>query len=231
MAVFALADLHLSSGGEKPMDVFGLKWADHPQKIATRWRETVGPEDLVIIPGDISWAMCLEEAEPDLAFVAALPGTKLLLRGNHDYWWSAIGKVRRALPAGMYALQNDHFTWQDWAICGTRGWVCPGEESFNPAEDERLYRREVARLKLSLESALKAGCSRIIAALHYPPFNRFQDPSAFTTLLEATAPVERCVFGHIHGPGRVKVFRGFLRGVEYHFVAADAVDFTPVRIV
>ncbi len=212
------------------MEIFGPEWEGHPEKIAARWRETVGQEDLVIVPGDISWAMRLEEAVPDLAFVAALPGTKLLLRGNHDYWWSAIGKVRQALPAGMYALQNDHFFWQGWAVCGTRGWVCPGEESFDPEEDGRIYRREAGRLKLSLESAHKDGCARIIAALHYPPFNRHREPSAFTALLEA-APVERCVFGHVHGPGREKVFSGVLRGVDYRFVAADAAGFTPVRIV
>ncbi len=229
MAVFALADLHLSHGGKKPMDVFGPEWTGHPEKIAARWCEVVGSEDLVIVPGDISWAMRLEEVGPDLSFVAALPGTKLLLRGNHDYWWSAIGKVRRALPAGIHALQNDHFIWQDWAICGTRGWVCPGDENYNPEEDGRIYRRETERLKLSLESALEDGHTRIIAALHYPPFNRLREPSAFTDLLE-TVPVERCVFGHIHGPGRERVFSGILRGVGYSFVAADAVNFTPVRI-
>jgi uncharacterized protein len=229
MAVYALADLHLSHNEAKPMDVFGPQWVNHTEKIFDNWRRVVTVDDLVIVPGDISWAMRLDEAAEDLARLASLPGRKLLVRGNHDYWWSAIGKVRRALPPGIHALQNDHFPWEGWAVCGARGWLCPGEDGFDSAQDEKVYRREVQRLQLSLESARGAGCSHIIAALHFPPFDRFGRPSGFTDLLEQ-AGVRICVYGHIHDVSREKLFQGERRGVTYRFVAADGVDFTPVLI-
>lgn len=229
MAVYALADLHLSHDRAKPMDIFGERWDGHPRKIETNWRKTVGEEDLVIVNGDISWAMRLAEAAADLEWLAALPGKKVLVRGNHDYWWSAIGKVRAALPPGIFALQNDYFLWSDWVVCGTRGWLCPGEEGFDEAQDEKIYRRELQRLELSLDSARRAGYDRIIAALHYPPFNRQGQPSGFTALLEE-AGVAACVYGHIHDEGRDRVFQGERNGVRYRFAAADGVDFTPVLI-
>ena len=229
MAIFALGDLHLSNHRHKPMDIFGEKWENHPRKISSAWNRIVNASDLVIVAGDISWAMHLEEAAPDLAWLAALPGQKLILRGNHDYWWKAISKVRQALPAGMHALQNDSYTWNGWSICGTRGWLCPGEEGFDPVEDGKIYRREAGRLKLSLQSAIRDGCRQIVTALHFPPFNRYQEPSLFTEMMEQ-AGVAKCVFGHIHGPGWENVFSGTLRGIEYYFVAADAAGFSPVRI-
>ncbi len=229
MAIWALGDLHLSHAQPKPMDIFGEAWANHTGKIAANWRRVVGEEDLVIIPGDISWAMDLAGAQADLDWLAALPGVKLLIRGNHDYWWSSIGKVRAALPPGLVALQNDHFVFGKWAVCGTRGWLCPGDEGFGGEHDEKIYRRELGRLQLSLESAVKAGQMRLIAALHYPPFERRTDPSGFTELLERYG-VKHCVFGHIHDPGREKLFQGERGGVVYHFVASDGVDFTPVPV-
>ncbi len=230
MAIWAIADLHLSHDRSKPMDIFGPSWENHTRKIAANWRRVVGDEDLVIVAGDISWAMQLSGAVADLNWIAALPGRKLLLRGNHDYWWSSISKVREALPPGFAALQNDHFIFQGWAICGTRGWLCPGEEGFDSEHDEKIYRREVGRLQLSLESALGAGQSRIIAALHYPPFNRQGGPSGFTELLERCG-VRYCVYGHIHDEGRDRLFQGERGGVTYRFIASDGVDFTPVPVI
>ena len=229
MAIWAIADLHLSHDQPKPMDIFGEAWANHADKIATNWRRVVGEADLVIIPGDISWAMDLAGARPDLDWIAALPGSKLLVRGNHDYWWSSISKVRAALPPGLAALQNDHFVFGDWAVCGTRGWLCPGEEGFDEEQDEKIYRREVGRLELSLKSARQAGQERLIAALHYPPFNRQGSPSGFSELLESHG-VKHCLFGHIHDEGREKIFQGERGGVNYRFVACDGVDFTPVPV-
>ena len=230
MAVYAIGDLHLSHHQPKPMGVFGPEWDDHPAKIRRNWNRVVGDDDLVIVAGDISWAMQLAAAAPDLEWLAELNGEKLLVRGNHDYWWSAIGKVRAALPARMHALQNDHFPWKGWAICGTRGWLCPGEAGFNPDEDEKIYRRELLRLELSLQSSLRAGFSNLLAVLHYPPYPRQGPPSSFTGLLEK-AGVKHCVFGHIHEAGREAIFRGEWGGVNYHFVAADGVDFTPALII
>ncbi len=230
MAIFAIGDLHLAHGQHKPMDVFGEQWANHVQRLSENWLQTVAGNDLVIVAGDISWAMQLSEALSDFAWLAKLPGTKVLIRGNHDYWWSSIGKVRSALPPSVYALQNDHFTWEEWTICGTRGWICPGDEGFDNDQDQKIYRREVERLQLSLQSAAGAEAEQIICALHFPPFNRSNQPSAFSDLLEAAA-VKLCVFGHIHDSGRDQIFQGLRGGVEYHFVAADGLEFKPKLLV
>ncbi len=230
MAIWAIADLHLSHDQSKPMDIFGPEWQNHSDKIAANWNRLVGEEDLVIVAGDISWAMNLSDAAADLNWISALPGQKLLIRGNHDYWWSSIGKVRKALPPGMTALQNDHFVFEGWAVCGTRGWICPGEEGFDSEHDEKIYRREVGRLQLSLESAARAGQEKIIAALHYPPFNRQSSPSNFTGLLEHFR-VRHCVYGHIHDEGRERLFQGERGGVTYRFIASDGVDFSPQAVI
>ncbi len=230
MAIYALGDLHLSFSQYKPMDVFGPEWEDHTEKIKKNWDRCVNDEDLVIVPGDISWAIYLKEALPDLQWLADLKGTKLLIRGNHDYWWSSVSKVRAHLPSSVYVLQNDHFIWNDWAICGTRGWVCPGEEGFDNEEDQKIYLREVQRLQLSLESARRQSLPAIIAAMHFPPFNRRGQPSDFTALLEQYG-VKICVFGHIHDRGRELVFQGERNGVRYCFIAADGINFSPQLLV
>jgi hypothetical protein len=229
MGILAIGDLHLSTSSNKPMDVFGGEWENHIEKIREGWNRVVDDGDLVIVAGDISWAMHLDEALSDLNLLDALKGTKLLLRGNHDYWWSSISKVRAVLPPSILALQNDSFTWQETVICGTRGWICPGEEGFTDNGDEKVYLREVQRLQLSLDHAVKSGCKRIIAAMHYPPYNRNNQESDFTKLLEEYN-VEICVFGHIHDQGRDYIFQGLKNGVQYCFVAADGINFTPVRL-
>jgi len=230
MAIYALGDLHLSHGQDKPMDIFGPGWENHTEKIRDNWNRLVGSEDLVIVPGDISWALRLPEALPDLLWLSELKGSKLLIRGNHDFWWSSIGKVRARLPRSIFALQNDHFAWHDWAICGTRGWICPGEEGFDNTHDQKIYLREVQRLKMSLDSARDNLFQDLVVALHFPPFNRRGRPSAFTDLLEEYG-VRICVFGHIHDEGRNHIFQGLKNGVEYRFVAADGSNFSPVRLV
>ncbi len=229
MAIFAIGDLHLSQEQDKPMDIFGSEWESHAIKIKENWDRVVGEDDLVIIAGDISWAMHLADAIPDLQWLAELKGTKLLIKGNHDYWWNSIGKVRSQLPPSLYALQNDHFPWDSRVVCGTRGWICPGEEGFDNEHDQKLYLREVQRLQLSLESSSRDSFSDIIVALHFPPYNRNGQPSAFTRLLERYK-VKICVFGHIHDSGRDYIFQGNRNGVEYRFVAADGIDFTPLLL-
>lgn len=229
MAIFAIGDLHLSQEQDKPMDIFGSEWESHAIKIKENWDRVVGEDDLVIVAGDISWAMHLAEAIPDLQWLAELKGTKLLIKGNHDYWWNSIGKVRSQLPLSLYALQNDHFPWDNRVVCGTRGWICPGEEGFDNEHDQKLYLREVQRLQLSLESSSRDSFSDIIVALHFPPYNRKGQPSAFTRLLERYK-VKICVFGHIHDSGRDYIFQGNRNGVEYRFVAADGIDFTPLLL-
>lgn len=170
MRVFAIGDLHLPGSQGKPMDVFGAHWERHFEKICEDWRARVLPEDVVLLPGDLSWAMTLEEAAQDIAAICALPGQKLLLRGNHDYWWSSLTRVRALLPEGNYALQNDARVLQGIAFAGTRGWTIATPASS--AQDLKIYRREVLRLELSLQDAARKGPGLpIVAMLHYPPFN------------------------------------------------------------
>ena len=226
MRIYAIADLHLSLVSEKPMDVFGEAWRGHAEKLERNWRETVAQDDLVLIPGDISWAMQLNAALPDLSFLGALPGKKILLKGNHDYWWSAIGRVRAALPQGMLALQNDSFVENGVGVCGSRGWLCPGSGNFT-ADDEKIYKRELDRLSLSIRSLPETDTK--IAMLHYPPFADKERGSGFTERLEE-AGVQIAVYGHLHGEANRNAFEGERNGIIYHCVAADKLDFTPKRI-
>lgn len=226
MQIYAIADLHLSLTSEKPMDVFGEAWRGHAEKLERNWRERVQEDDLVLVPGDISWAMQLSAALPDLSFIGSLPGKKILLKGNHDYWWSAIGRVRSNLPAGMRALQNDSIVENGIGICGSRGWLCPGSNNFS-AEDQKIYLRELDRLSLSL-SSLPAVETKI-AMLHFPPFTDKEKGSGFTERLEA-AGVQIVVYGHLHGEANRYAFEGERNGIYYHCVAADKLDFMPKLI-
>ena len=226
MQIYAIADLHLSLTSEKPMDVFGEAWRDHAEKLERNWRERVQADDLVLIPGDISWAMQLEAALPDLSFIGNLPGKKILLKGNHDYWWSAIGRVRSRLPAGMRAIQNDSIVEDGVGICGTRGWLCPGSNNFD-ADDQKIYLRELDRLTLSLNSLPQVETK--IAMLHFPPFADKDKDSGFTERLEA-AGVQIAIYGHLHGDAHRNAFEGERNGVVYHCVAADKLDFAPKLI-
>ena len=228
MRFFALGDPHLSLSSNKPMDIFGPNWDDHAARLESAWREAVLPDDVVLLPGDISWAMNLNEARADLAFLAALPGTKVLLRGNHDYWWNSISKVRAALPAGMYAIQNDCLSFGGVTVLGTRGWVCPGSALFDPVEDQKLYDRELIRLELSLKSA-PSGAQKL-CMLHYPPFNEKRQQSGFTELLEAYG-VQCVVYGHLHGKSCKNAFEGTRNGVEYMLCSADHLSFIPKFIL
>ncbi|MCL6568392.1 MAG: metallophosphoesterase [Meiothermus silvanus] len=227
MRVFAIADPHLSRAFPKPMDIFGGNWEGHPEAFFSGWREMVGPEDLVIIAGDISWAMRLEDALLDLQDIAKLPGTKVLLRGNHDYWWGSIGRVRSALPNSMYALQNDSLVIGDVAIAGTRGWDVPGSRELTP-EDAKIYRREVERLRLSLESLKGKPYGYLVLALHYPPFGPGGEKSAFTDLIEQYRP-DAVLYGHLHGADGRRLPQDW-KGIPLHFVAADYLQFKPKLI-
>jgi uncharacterized protein len=236
LAVFAIGDPHLSKADPKPMDIFGQRWAGHPALMFERWRAIVGDGDTVLIPGDISWAIDLAGAVPDLEEIDALPGRKVLIQGNHDYWWHSLKKLR-SLP-----LRTIHFMQNDWVrieesdrfVCGTRGWLTPGDRTWaeNPEHNARIYAREVGRLRLSLESARKAGARRLIVMLHYPPVADDHRPTAFTDLLEAFGGVEQVVYGHLHGPGaHQRALQGERAGILYRLVACDALDFTPLRIL
>ena len=221
MRVFAIGDLHLEGGDDKPMSVFGDQWEGHFDKIRADWRDKVAPDDLVLIPGDISWAMQLENALPDLQRIGELPGRKVLLRGNHDYWWSGIGRLRAVLPEGMYAVQNDALRFRDVTVAGSRGWTLPGPGIS--AEDERIYQREVSRLALSLDRAAQLG-GTLVAMTHYPPVAENGEMTDVSRLI-AKAGARYCVYGHLHGASGRSAFSGTLEGTEYMCVSCDQLGF------
>jgi predicted phosphohydrolase len=227
MAIFAIGDLHLGQAVNKPMDIFGSDWENHPERIAQAWRQMIDSEDVVLLPGDLSWAMTLDEAKPDLEWIGQLPGYKLLIRGNHDYWWNGISKVRAALPQKCWAIQNDAVALAGYAFCGTRGWVLPSHPKFTD-HDLVIYRREGERLRLSLEQAEKYGLPKIVA-MHYPPCSSEGEDTLFTQLLEKYS-VQVCVYGHLHGPSHRFAFEGTRGGVTYRLVSADYLAFRPLQI-
>lgn len=227
MAVWAISDLHLPAR-QKPMDIFGPHWLNHFDRIREDWLQKVDEEDIVLLPGDLTWAMHLEEALEDIARIGELPGKKLLLRGNHDYWWSSIGRVRRALPEGCYALQNDSMLLDGMLFAGSRGWQIPGEPDGD-SDDARIYRRERQRLEMSLNNArTKSEDAPLVVMMHYPP--RGENVEGFSDILKNYG-VERVVYGHLHGAGLAGAIRGELEGIIYHQVSCDGLDFKLDRIM
>ncbi|MBQ9263308.1 MAG: metallophosphoesterase [Clostridia bacterium] len=227
MAVFAIGDLHLPGGDDKPMNVFGSHWDGHFERIQADWKSKVGEEDVVLIPGDISWAMQVQSAMPDLAAIGALPGKKILLRGNHDYWWCAITKLRDMLPKGMYAVQNDAMLLDGIAFCGTRGWRLPTPGC--DAEDEKIYNRELQRMEMSLERAKAYGAHRLIVMCHYPPLGEGGAKTRLSALLESYHP-DDVVYGHLHGPSLRGAVTGCIDGIRYHCVSCDGLNFQVYRL-
>ncbi|NLX70555.1 MAG: hypothetical protein GX024_06615 [Clostridiales bacterium] len=227
MKVFAIGDLHLSSSRPKPMEIFGEHWTNHWDRIRSNWMNNIGSEDIVLIPGDISWAMNLDEAGPDLDSIGKLPGRKIIIRGNHDYWWSSISRVRSVLPPGMFAIQNDSITMDGITFCGTRGWAV-FEDSEDLEHDIKIFNREIQRLKLSLASADNA--DEIIVLLHYPPFDEKGAENQLAQLLKEY-PVSHVVFGHLHGASLNCVTEGYIDGINYHLVSCDYLDFDPKLII
>ena len=155
MSIYAIADLHLSFSAEKPMDIYGGQWINHTEKVKNNWEAVITEEDTIIIPGDTSWALQFDDAVVDLKWISELPGKKVLIKGNHDLWWNSISKLNALFP-NMVFLQNSFYEAEGYAICGSRGWICPGDDDFTP-HDEKIYKRELGRMRLSLESAAKAG--------------------------------------------------------------------------
>ncbi|MEL7609008.1 MAG: metallophosphoesterase [Bacillota bacterium] len=227
MKVFAIGDLHLPGGEDKPMDVFGGHWDGHFDRIRDAWEQSVGEEDVVLLPGDTSWAMKLDAAMGDLDAIAALKGTKIITRGNHDYWWTSLSKLRARLHKSMVALQNDSHVIGGVCFAGSRGWACPGSTGFG-AHDQAIYERELARTRLSLQSAPDG--VPIIAALHFPPVNERHQPSGFTELFREFK-VKTVVYGHLHGRACKNAFEGLRDGVEYHLCSSDYLGFKPKRIL
>ncbi len=229
MAIYGIGDLHLDSSGEKPMDIFGANWINHEEKIFYNWREKVKDEDLVLIPGDISWGLKLYEAYEDLKKIDELPGLKVISKGNHDYWWESKKKLLSLKLRTIHFLYNDSFIYGDIAICGTRGWAARDSEEFD-VHDEKIFNRELNRLELSL-SSVNREVSNKITMLHYPPFN-FQDqsPNEFVEIMKKYK-VDTCVYGHLHSEGHKFAVEKIVDGIEFHCISSDYIDFQLKRLV
>ena len=212
MSIYAIADLHLSfaSSVEKPMDIYGPRWHDHAQRLHDNWCSRITDDDTVIIAGDISWGLKLEEAKPDLDWVAALPGQKVILKGNHDLWWNGITKLNN-MYENITFLQNDFYLAEDIYICGSRGWLTPDNDEFGE-EDGKIYRRE------------------LIGVLHYPPVSKAASFSGFQQLFEDYG-VKRVLYGHVHGEdGFRNTIQGVHHGVEYQLISLDFRQCIPLQI-
>ena len=221
MKIFAIGDLHLPGGDHKPMNIFGAHWDGHFDKIRADWLSRVGDEDVVLLPGDFSWAMQLDSAMPDLELVGALPGQKIILRGNHDYWWCGINHLRDVLPKGMYALQNDAMLLEGVAFAGSRGWTLPVSRE---GEDYKIYSRELIRMEMSLQRAQKLGASRLVMMTHYPPLDEKHHDTPVSELAQKYG-VTDIVYGHLHGASLRGAYNGVRNGIRYYCVSCDGLDF------
>lgn len=240
MNFYAISDLHLSLLApyepwrdpvpklHKPMDIFGRAWRNYYWRLACQWQACVREEDVVLLPGDLSWAMTLAEARHDLAFLGSLPGRKILVRGNHDYWWSSLSQVRAALPANCHALQNDALAIGGYAVCGSRLWLSPQSTEYKEADDAKIYARELLRLELSLAAAAKTGLP-ILVMTHYPPLFRAGQESEAMRLI-CRYPVIACVYGHIHGE-HSRAYEGYYRGIPVHNYSAERLRMRPRRLL
>lgn len=231
MKIFSISDLHLSGLCDKPMNVFGAGWENHFEKIKSDWQSKVTDEDIVLIAGDVSWGTTLEEGLYDLRTLKDLKGRKVFIRGNHDFWWNGITKLRRAAPDDtFYFLQNDCVKFGDIIICGSRGWTCPGSADYT-SDDERLYRREAERFRLCFREVnkIRAEGDRVLVMIHYPPFSQKSPSTEFTALFESER-CEKVIFGHVHGEVYFP-FRSVKNGVEYILTSCDKVGFTLQRIL
>lgn len=228
MSLFAIADLHLSLGEDKPMDIFA-GWNDYVSRLEKNWKSIITDDDTVVIGGDISWAMKLENTYVDFKFIDDLPGKKIFLKGNHDYWWGTKSKIDRFLADNsldsISVLFNNSYECDDYVVCGTRGWFLES----NTQEDEKVLNREVGRLKLSIESALKSGKEPIVF-LHYPPYYAGTEcKEIIDVLLEYN--IKKCYYGHIHGKKNIKIaYEGDYKGIGMKLISCDKLSFMPILV-
>ncbi len=228
MKIFAISDLHISTDGTKPMEVFGKRWDGYMEKIKADWQEKVGDDDIVLIAGDLSWAMKLEDAVKDLDSVAYLKGKKIIIKGNHDYWWNGIGKVRNAFKDKFYALQNDSVKIGNYVFCGSRGWTL---ENMSDEQDKKIVLREVERFRLALKDAEKKReqGDKLICLIHYPPFDLNRNDSPFTELFEQYK-ADAVVYGHLHGKDCKAELLVEKNGIKYYLTSCDLVNHKLIEI-
>ncbi len=229
MALFVMGDLHLSLSSDKSMDIFG-GWENYVERIKENWNREVSPEDTVVVPGDISWAMSLKEAVADFSYIHELPGRKIILKGNHDYWWTTAAKMNNFLAENgfdsIFILHNNHYAYENYGICGTRGWI---NDDSEPA-DAKVLAREAQRLETSIASAENAGLEPLVF-LHYPPlYGNEYNPDLLEVMYRHN--IKRCWYGHIHGrKGHQNAVNGERDGIFFQLVSADYVQFCPVKIM
>lgn len=228
MALYAIGDLHLCLGAPKPMDIFGGEWVGYMDKLK-QGMSVIRPEDTTVLLGDLSWALDLASAKDDFAWINEIPGRKIILKGNHDYWWSTVSKFNAFCQnnafENMQILNNNHFEYDGWAICGTRGWFF--EEERSGQHDEKIFKRELLRLEASLQSA---GDLPKMVFLHYPP--RYKGYTCYEILqLLRKYGVQRCFYGHLHGPSHKLAVEGLWDGVDYRLVSADRMNFSPLTVI
>lgn len=224
MSIYAISDLHLPIGINKPMDIFGKRWDGYVERIRENWENTVKEEDYVIIPGDISWATYLSEAEEDLKYINSLPGTKIISRGNHDYWWTTLKKMNefkkeKGLDTISF-LQNNSYMIGNIGIVGCRGWTTPEDKKFG-GEDEKIYKRELLRMEMSINDALKNGAKKLILSMHYPPL------AEFLNLIEKHK-IDMTVYGHLHN----ETVGSYVEiSAKTRLVSCDYLSFFPEKII
>ncbi len=228
MALYTMGDLHLPLGVNKPMDIFG-GWNNYVERIRENWTDNIGVDDTVVIPGDISWAMNLEQALPDFRFIEALPGKKIISKGNHDYWWTTLAKINSFLEKygleSISILHNNHFAYENYGICGTRGWI---NDSSEPA-DAKVLAREAGRLETSVASAEAAGLEPIVF-LHYPPIYGNEYNYDILDVLYRHG-IKQCFYGHIHGSGHRYAVNGERDGIDFRLISGDYIQFFPYKII
>lgn len=228
MALYAIGDLHLCLGAEKPMDIFGGAWVDYMQKLK-EGMSVIQPEDTTILLGDLSWALDLEQAKEDFSWINAIPGRKIILKGNHDYWWSTASKFYKFCQENdfenMWILHNNHYKYDNIAICGTRGWFF--EEERSGVHDEKVFKRELMRLEESLKAA---GEAQKIVFLHYPPRYKGYTCNEILAILDKYE-VRKCYYGHLHGASHGLAMEGLWDGIEYKLLSADRLNFRPECII
>ncbi len=232
MALYAISDLHLPIGVDKPMDIFGSKWENYVQRLEKNWRSIVNDDDTVVIPGDISWAMYLAESIPDFAFIDSLPGKKIISKGNHDYWWTTMSKLNKFLAENKFEsiefMQNNAIMYKNIAICGTRGWSYLGNGEASE-DDKKIYERELGRLELSINDAKRYNPERIIVFFHFPPINTDLEETGFSKILKGNG-IDLCLYGHLHNALRQNIVEGEHDGIKYMLVSCDYRDFVPTKL-
>jgi len=235
MSLFVIGDLHLSLNDNKPMDVFGGRWEGYTEKLINGWNSVVSDGDSVILAGDISWGMSLEKSLADFKLINSLPGKKYIIKGNHDYFWTTVSGMRRFFEQNgittLDFIHNDFKLLEGVAVCGTKGWSAEEERPFADPKNAKIFKRELGRMETSLKLAEAAGYKEKTAVMHYPPIDCIAGACAEITALFEKYGVTHCYYGHLHGAGMQNAFEGVRNGVTYRLISADALNFTPLKIV